>query len=82
MVKEGNRKWKVITSPYLLEDQTRHSIITVQATNYSDSSIIMSIEGLPYKIFSFTNIIIILLFVIVSLFIFKKLYEKYKKVHN
>ena len=82
MVKEGNRKWKVATSPYLLEDQTRHSIITVQATNYSDSSMVLSIEGLPRNILSFRNIVVAIFFVFILLFIIKKIYEKYKKIHN
>jgi len=78
LIKEGKRNWKKIESPYLLEDQSRHSIITLQATNYSDSSIVMNIEGLPYKIFTVTNIIIAILSVIILLFIAKKVYEKYK----
>lgn len=78
LIKEGSRTWKKIESPYLLEDQSRHSIITLQATNYSDSSIVINIESVPYKIFSIRNIIIILLFIILLLFISRKIYEKYK----
>lgn len=78
LIKEGRRDWKAIESPYLLEDQSRHSIITLQATNYSGSSIVLNIESLPKKIFSIKNISIIILILLVSVFIFKKAYEKYK----
>jgi len=78
LIKEGSRPWKKIESPYLLEDQSRHSIITVQATNYSGSSIAINIDALPYKLISFTNIIILIFILAGLLFIIKKYYEKYK----
>jgi len=78
LIKEGKRDWKKIESPYLLEDQSRHSIITLQATNYSGASIVMNIENIPYKLFSVKNITVIILLFIVLFFVFKKIYEKYK----
>lgn len=82
-VKEGRRSWKKATgSPYLLEDQSRHSIISIQAVNYSGAGINMSIEGLPYKPFSLRNISIAVIILFTLLFIIKKIYEKYKKIHN
>ncbi len=80
LIKEGRRPWKKIESPYLLEDQSRHSIISIQATNYSDSSIVINIDQLPYKLFSFWNIYvsILIILIIASLFFIKKRYEKYK----
>jgi len=78
LIKEGSRPWKKIESPYLLEDQSRHSIITVQATNYSGSSIAINIDALPYKLISFINIIILIFILVGLLFIIKKFYEKYK----
>jgi hypothetical protein len=85
LIKEGRGQWKKIESPYLLEDQTRHSIITLQATNYSDVSITMTIESLPYNLFSVRNILVAVIFVFISfvlLFFIKKIYEKYKNTHN
>lgn len=48
-IKEGNRAWKKIESPYLLEDQSRHSILYIQAVNYSGATIIKQIDPLPYS---------------------------------
>lgn len=82
LVKEGYRSWKKAQSPYLLEDQTRHSIITIQAINYSDSGIIMTIDALPYKMLSFRNISIVIVLLFVLFLIVKKIYEKFKNIHN
>ena len=81
-IKEGRRDWKSIESPYLLEDQSRHSIITLQANNYSGASISLTIESLPHSLFSIYNISILLISLVVCIFIVKKIYEKYKKSHN
>ncbi len=78
VIKEGNHKWKKIESPYLLEDQTRHSIITLQATNYSGSSIFMNIDSLPSKTYSLVNIILNIVLLLLLIIIIKKIYEKYK----
>jgi hypothetical protein len=48
MIKEGNRDWKEIQSPYLLKDQSRHSSIAIQATNFSGASIVLNIDRIPY----------------------------------
>ena len=83
LVQEGHRPWvRATESPYLLEDQSRHSMINIQAINYSGSSTTMSIEGLPYTLFSIRNIFIAVFIFILLLFIIKKIYEKYKKIHN
>ena len=85
LIKEGRRDWKTITSPYLLEDQTRHSIISVQAVNYSGASISMSIASLPYKLFSYRNIyftLVSIFAILILLYSVKKIYEKYKNIHN
>lgn len=80
MIKEGKRNWEIIESPYLLEDQTRHSIIYIQATNYSGASIIKTIDPIPYKYVSVSNILILIFVIIVLFLIFKKIYElKFKK---
>lgn len=85
LVKEGRRDWKKAESPYLLEDQSRHSLIAIQATNYSDASVSMSIEGVPHKRISIVNVSVILFIMIVLFFVairiykiknFKKSYEK------
>jgi hypothetical protein len=48
MIKEGGRDWKEIESPYLLEDQTRHDILYLQAINFSGASIITKIDPIPH----------------------------------
>lgn len=87
LIKEGNRDWKEATSPYLLIDQTRHSIITLQAVNYSGSGVSINIEGLPNTKFLFKNVFIVGIIFIFVLFIirkfykvinFTKIYEKFK----
>jgi len=79
LIKEGKRSWKKIESPYLLGDQTRHSIITLQAINYSGSGIAINIDPLPYNLYSVQNVSIVIVFLIILVFIIKKVYEKYKK---
>lgn len=77
LVREGRRDWKEAASPYLLEDQSRSSIISLQATNYSGLTTVVSIDGLPSKTFSLKNILIIIFAFIlfVVLFIIKKFYK-------
>jgi hypothetical protein len=79
MIKEGNRDWKEITSPYLLEDQGRHSVIALEAVNYSGATIITIINPLPYKLFSPANILLFILFIFIIFFIVKKIYESRKR---
>jgi hypothetical protein len=79
MIKEGNRNWKEITSPYLLEDQGRHSTIALEAVNYSGATIIVTINPLPYKLFSPANILLFILLLFIIFFIVKKIYESKKR---
>jgi hypothetical protein len=79
LVREGDKNWKKVESPYLLEDQGRHSIIVVQATNYSGISTNVLIDPIPYNLFSIISIVIVILFVLLLLFfIIKKKYAKKK----
>ena len=75
LIKEGNGEWKEATSPYLLEDQTRHSIITIQAINYSGSGVSINIDALPYSKFLFKNVLVFVFVLIFVLFIIKKFYK-------
>jgi hypothetical protein len=78
-IKEGMRDWKEIQSPYLLRDQSRHSTITLEATSYSGSGIIMSIDKVPYDYKSLAvNSFIIVLILILIILIVKKIYVKKK----
>ena len=80
-IKEGQTEWKIIVSPYLLEDQSRHSMVTLEATNYKGASIMVNVESLPVEGIStsFVFVFIILLILLILLMI-KKIYEfKYKK---
>jgi hypothetical protein len=75
VIKEGNRDWKNVESPYLLKDQSRHSKITLQATNYSGSSIVMSINGVPYN-WNYLIIIPIIGIIILCLFVLFRIKRK------
>ncbi|HAQ03110.1 TPA: hypothetical protein DEP30_03665 [Candidatus Nomurabacteria bacterium] len=78
-IKEGNSEWKEIESPYKLEDQSRHSDITLQAINFSEASIIMKIDKVPYSIKFYIQIIIIILIVTISsIILIRKRYLKDK----
>ena len=80
-IKEGGREWRSISSPYLLEDQSRHSLITLQATNYSGASIIINIESLPMEGISTSFVFVfIILLILLALLMIKKVYEfRHKK---
>lgn len=64
MIREGNRPWKEINSPYLLQDQTRHSAISIRATSYSGVTIITKIDAIPYNFRVKYFIIVAVLFVL------------------
>jgi hypothetical protein len=78
-VKEGSREWKTVSSPYLLEDQTRHSTIVVEATNFSDKSTIVTIEPLPYSWTSFLSMILYSVLGLILLFLIRKMYARNNK---
>ena len=79
MIKEGNRDWKEIKSPYLLEDQTRHSMIALEAVNFSGASIVLVINPIPYTLFAKDNIVLLIVLIIVVFFIIKKIYDSKKR---
>lgn len=79
MIKEGNRDWKEITSPYLLQDQSRHSLILLQAVNFSNVSVMFVINPLPYNLFSAGNIALLIIFIVLIFFIIKKIYDAKKR---
>jgi hypothetical protein len=79
MIKEGNRDWEKIASPYLLEDQSRRSLIALEAVNFSGASIIITINPLPYKIFSASNIALFIILIVLIFFISRKIYLYLKR---
>jgi hypothetical protein len=80
MIKEGNRNWIEVESPYILKDQGRHSIIYVQAMNFDGAAIVKTIEPLPYKIMTPINILIFVVICLLLFLIIKIFYNnKYKK---
>jgi len=80
MIKEGNRDWKSIESPYLLEDQSGRSIINLRATNFSGESYTLTIEPTNEQGFLIYSFIIFVIIVIVLLvFKFKKYVFKKEK---
>jgi hypothetical protein len=75
LIKEGNKNWKEIKSPYLLKDQSRQSIIVLKAINHSGQSTLISIDGLP-KVNNWTNyieFIFVIVFIIFIIYIKRKL---------
>jgi len=79
MIKEGRRDWKEIENPYLLEDQSRHSTIMLEATNFKGESIVIKIDKIPYDWKSLIQISIIVIIIITSfILIFKKIYAHKK----
>lgn len=77
-VKEGNRNFKRIESPYLLEDQTRHSTIIVRATNFSGNNFTITIDPLPYNLFSPSGLILLVALIIAALYFIRRKYVKKK----
>lgn len=76
MIKEGGREWKEVSSPYLLKDQSRHSNIVLQATNFSGVSTTINIDVIPYDWKSLIQASLIAIIVIVLLvLIIKKRYD-------
>lgn len=79
-IKEGRRDWVANeNSPYLLKDQSRRSIIYIQATNNEGITVIKTIEPIPHD-FSLSFYIVIILFVIlvtvVGVIIYKRKIKK------
>lgn len=81
-IKEGKRDWVVAESPYLLKDQSRASIIYIQATNNQGASIIKVIEPLSRKFLSIRNITIILIVVLLLAIIARVIWKRYKNKHD
>jgi hypothetical protein len=78
MIKEGNRNWKEIENPYLLQDQSRHSMITLKATNFRDTSVTINIENIPYNWKSLiqTSFVVIIIIILLALIIKKRYVNK------
>lgn len=77
-IREGRGSWRVVLSPYLLKDQTRHSIINLKATNFAGLSTIIEIEPLPYNRNNLTRSVVVIIFLILLFFVVKKNYAKKK----
>jgi hypothetical protein len=80
LIKEGRRKWKEIESPYLLKDQSRQSLINIQALNFSGQSSYLIIDPLSTKSRTISAEIYVLAFLFIFLvFIFiKRIYPSKK----
>jgi len=78
VVQEGSHDWKNVESPYVLEDQTRHSTIKLRATNFSGSNVVVTIDPLPIKFSSIIYFGIIILIFMALYFILKKKYVSKK----
>lgn len=81
LIKEGNSEWREITSPYLLEDQTRQNQIVIKAINFSDLERIIKINPKYYKNNSALHIFIAVI-VIILLTLIKKRKIKNNKLKN
>ncbi len=76
-IKEGEKEWKLVKSPYLLEDQELKSIIKVKAVDKSGNERIA--EYVPKKPFPWGTIIIILVIGGLIWIIFRKIYVSQKR---
>lgn len=78
IIKEGDRKWEEVKSPYLLKDQTRHSLISLRAVNFSGVSVVVAIEPLPYENIWGTILFLIFIIVMCLVFVVKRFNENKK----
>jgi len=80
LIKEGKRDWTEAKSPYLLKDQSRHSLITLQAVSFSGAGVIINIDKIPYDWgFITKEIVVVLLIVVFIIFMIKKRYVSKKR---
>jgi len=78
MIKEGNRDWQEIKSPYLLKDQSRHSTITLQSYSFSGATVVMTIDPIIGQGSPVSRVIPLLIFFILLFIYIKKLYANKK----
>lgn len=80
LIKEGRRKWREIESPYLLKDQSRQSLINIQALNFSGQSAYFTIDPLSTNSTDRKDEVYVLVFLFIFLlFIFiKRIYPSKK----
>lgn len=71
-IREGNRDWKIIESPYLLEDQTLKSIIEIKAVDKAGNETISLWFPKKEKDYSLLNITSIFLIILIMFFIPKR----------
>lgn len=76
LIKEGKRKWREIESPYLLKDQSRRSLISLRAINFSGQSVYLTIDPSPENSENKPNnfYIYLLLFVFILFILIKRTY--------
>ncbi len=81
MIKEGRRDWKEIESPYLLRDQSRHSMISLQAINFSGAGVSMNFNEIPYDWKPFARIasVIIIILILLLVLIIRRRYVNKRK---
>jgi len=82
LIKEGNKAWKEIESPYLLKDQSRGSVIILKAINFSGQSVLISLDQLSQVDNGEKNIklIINVVFFILIIYMLRKFYIKKVKL--
>jgi len=74
-LQEGDGPWITIQSPYLLQDQSRHSILSLRAYDVAGNVSTITIAPIP----SASSTIIIVILVLIALLI---LYVIYKKIRH
>lgn len=77
-LKEGNGEWKKIESPYLLEDQSRRSILEVRAVDVSGNTSVVTINPLYKDSFTDTYRIIplALIVLVILLYVLRRSFKK------
>jgi hypothetical protein len=73
LLREGDGSWKKIESPYVLTDQHRHSILALQANNFSGESVVTTIDPLPNR-FGTLYTIVVTISLLIFIFVIYKIY--------
>ena len=80
MIKEGNGEWKLAESPYLLNDQSRSSIIKVGTADFSGNTTEITIKPI-FNVKSLAIVFVAIVFGLLVLFyniVRKKIYAHKK----
>jgi hypothetical protein len=73
-VKEGSKEWRTVKSPYLLQDQSRKSIISIRAIDNAGNATLVSIDAAPHPSDTAVPIVLIIVSLCIVLYVIKQKY--------